>query len=211
MLRQVWRVVGKRKTRRRLTERRSWRGANESSPRFWPEDRVTVRGVIRETVGWLRALRPVILLGVLIVVGWPAMDPALVEPVGPLASGPEKVSERFAVCGRGSSFACVVDGDTFRLGSRSIRIIGIDAPEAKARCPEEAALAEAATAGLRQLLNAGPFEMVGWAHNDRDRYGRELRALRRTAIDGGDVSLAAQMRENGLARRYFGGLRGGWC
>lgn len=172
---------------------------------------VTIRGLARETIGWLRALRPVILLAVLIVVGWPAMDPALIEPVGPLATGPEKVSERFTVCGRGSSFACVVDGDTFRLGTRRIRIIGIDAPEAKARCPEEAALAEAATAELQQMLNAGPFEMVGWAHNDQDRYGRELRALSRPAVDGGEVSLAAQMRENGHARRYFGGLRGGWC
>ena len=44
---------------------------------------------------------------------------------------------------------------------------------------EEAVKAEAATAELQRLLNHGPFEMVGRIDDMKDRYGRDLRALRR--------------------------------
>ena len=78
----------------------------------------------------------------------------------------------------GARHACVIDGDTFKLGERKVRIIGIDAPETHpARCAEEARLGEAATAKLQQLLNQGPFEMVAPIYRDmHDRYGRDLRA-----------------------------------
>ena len=79
------------------------------------------------------------------------------------------------------------------------------------QCPAEARLAEAATVRLQQLLNAGAFEMVGRIDEPTDRYGRELKTLRRRMADGSYASIAAQMREEGHARRYMGGLRGGWC
>src|SRR5205085_978015 len=94
----------------------------------WPEDRVTARGVARETGQWLGTLRPLILAGILLSI-WPAMDPALVEPPSFLSSGPERVSAAFTRCGLGRGYACVIDGDTFKLGERKVRIIGIDAPE----------------------------------------------------------------------------------
>ena len=72
-------------------------------------------------------------------------------------------------------------------------------------------MAEAATAGLQRLLNQGPFEMVGRIDGMTDRYGRDLRAVRRTLPDGTVQSIAGEMRSSGLARRYLGGLRGGWC
>lgn len=136
----------------------------------------------------------------------------LVEPVGLLATEPEQVAANFTQCGKGNSFACVVDGDTFRLGPRRIRIIGIDAPETHPPgCAEEARLGAEATAKLRVLLNQGPFTMVGSVTRNRDRYERELRAIQRTGANGATVSIAAQMRDAGLARRYMGGFRLGWC
>lgn len=109
---------------------------------YWrnPDDIVTLRGVARETVGWLGRLRPFILGAILLTI-WPAMDPALIEPPAFLATEPEEVNEQFTRCGPGRGHACVIDGDTFKLGDRKIRIIGIDTPEVDAQCPEEALLA----------------------------------------------------------------------
>jgi len=171
---------------------------------------VTLRGIVRETRGWLVIIRPFVLLAILISI-WIGYDPALVEPPDLLSTEPERVSETFTRCGRGRGHACVIDGDTFKLGERKVRVIGIDTAEVDAGCPEEARLAEAATAKLQELLNQGPFEMVAPVYGEVDRYGRDLRALRRTLPDGSTQSVAEEMRESGLARRYLGGFRMGWC
>lgn len=106
---------------------------------------------------------------------------------------------------------CVVDGDTFRLGQRRIRVVGIDTAEVDARCPAEAEQAEASTEALLEWLNRGPFELTGRLDDPTDRYGRELGIVRRRAGDGSAEGLAEWMRGEGGARRYSGGLRGGWC
>ena len=156
-------------------------------------------------------LRPFVLFAILCG-SWISLDPALVDPVGLLATGPERVDENFTRCGRGRGHACVIDGDTIKLGQRKIRVIGIDAPEVtQPQCPAEAAKAEQATAKLQALLNQGPFEMVGSITRDKDRYGRDLRALNRTSPDGTTTSIAEEMREAGLANRYLGGVKLGWC
>jgi endonuclease YncB( thermonuclease family) len=86
----------------------------------------------------LSAARPFLLLAILLA-AWVVMDPALVEPPTLLAGDPEHVSETFTRCGPGRGHACVIDGDTFKLGERKVRIIGIDAPETHPpRCAEEA-------------------------------------------------------------------------
>jgi endonuclease YncB( thermonuclease family) len=174
--------------------------------RFWPRE--------RRRTPWRRlafAARPFILVGAL-GVAWAGVDPALVEPPEWLAMQPERVSEQFSRCGPGRGHACVIDGDTFKLGERKVRVIGIDAPETHpARCPEEVRLGEEATAKLRELLNQGAFEMSGWAHNRRDRYGRDLMAITRLRPDGSTQSIAADMRTSGLAHRYLGGFKTGWC
>ena len=194
--------------RRRWTTPRDYGG-----PWSFPEkrDTVTVRGVVRETWQWLKVLRPFILLGILASLYVGAGDPALIEPPAFLSSEPETVDQQFTRCGPGRGHACVIDGDTFKLGERKVRIIGIDAPEVQAQCPEEARLAEAATAELQRLLNDGPFEMVAPIYRDHDRYGRDLRVVRRRLGDGSIQSVAAELRESGLARRYLGGFRSGWC
>ena len=175
----------------------------------WPEDRVTLRGVVRETIEWLAIFRPFI-LGAILLLAWPALDPALVEPVGFLSSDPERVNAQFTRCGLGRGHACVVDGDTFKLGQRKVRIIGIDTAEVDAQCPEEAAMAERATAELQRLLNQGPFMMVGRFAGSTDRYGRDLRAITRIRPDGTEQSIAEDMRSSGLAHRYLG-RKSSWC
>ncbi len=156
------------------------------------------------------AARPFVLAAILAGL-WPTLDPALVEPPAFLSAAPEQVAERFTRCGRGRSNACVVDGDTFKLGKRKIRIIGIDAPETHpANCPEEARLGEAATAELQRLLNQGPFVMTGRIDDMTDRYGRELRSITRKKPDGSIESIAEDMRASGLAHRYLG-RKTSWC
>ena len=172
--------------------------------------RVTARGLARDTVRWLGALRPVILGAILLSI-WPAMDPALIEPVGLLATEPERVTEKFTRCGRGRGHACVIDGDTIKLGQRKIRIIGIDAPEVShPQCAAEARKGEQATVKLMELLNEAPFEMTGRFDDTKDRYGRDLRALNRTNADGTSTSFAEEMRKSGLAHRYVG-MKSTWC
>ena len=195
--------------RRRWTRKSAYAG-----PRFWPDaNRVTLRGLVRDTIGWLVVLRPFILLGILVsIFAAPFADPALIDPPAFLSTEPETVHETFTRCGPGRGHACVIDGDTFKLGDRKIRIIGIDAPETHPpRCAEEARLGEAATAKLQELLNQGAFEMAGPSYGDKDRYGRDLRTLTRTAPDGAKQSIGADMRASGLAHRYLGGFKSGWC
>jgi len=135
----------------------------------------------------------------------------LLEPPAFLTASPERVDARFTRCGRGRGKACVVDGDTFKLGQRKIRIVGIDAPEThSAKCPDEARLGEAATAELMRLLNQGPFDMAGRIDDMSDRYGRDLRVVTRTQSDGTTQSIAEDMRASGLAHRYLG-RKSNWC
>jgi micrococcal nuclease len=104
----------------------------------------------------------------------------------------------------GVAFAnCVVDGDTFYLAGRKVRIADIDAPETHpSRCPTEAALGSRATSRLLTLLNAGPFELAG---HGRDRYGRDLRTVVRDGRSLGGILVA-----EGLARPWTG-HRLPWC
>ena len=172
--------------------------------RFWAQPR-------RSPLSRLVFVARPFLLAAILAATWIGLDPALVDPPALLSSEPERVSETFSRCGVGRSHACVIDGDTFKLGKRKVRIIGIDAPETHpARCPEEARLGELATTRLQDLLNQGPFEMVAPAYGDHDKYGRDLRTVQRKNPDGSYQSIASEMRESGLAHRYTG-FKTGWC
>lgn len=120
---------------------------------------------------------------------------------------PERVDEVFTLCGSGSSFACVSDGDSFRLGQRRIRIRGIDAPESgeKASCAAERGKAEAARNALLSWLNGGAFTMTVKPGDSRDQYGRELRILARD-----DDLVEAYMVGRGMAHAYRG-RKLSWC
>jgi micrococcal nuclease len=108
----------------------------------------------------------------------------------------------------------VLDGDTFEARVRiwpgmdvttKVRLRGIDAPEMHARCGDERAKALAARDALAQILNEGA---VGIAQVRQDKYGGRVDAEVSTASSA-DVS--AIMLSRGLARRYSGGRRAGWC
>lgn len=151
-------------------------------------------------------LRNFALLLALIAVG-ALLDPGIVSPFGPIAAPPERIGASFVRCGTpGNHPACVVDGDTFRLGSRRVRIVGIDAPElVSPKCDGERQLAGRAADRLTLLLNEAPFDMVAHRFRPRDRHGRDLRDLYRGDADMGDVLIA-----EGLAHRYWG-IKTGWC
>ncbi len=119
----------------------------------------------------------------------------------------ERVDTRFTLCGERGSQACVIDGDTFMIGRRKIRITGYNAPELNGECPAEIALAKQSRNGLRDWLNADPFQMSGGDDPPYDQYGRELRALKRA-----NEWLSDAMLEKKLAQESGWGFeRGGWC
>jgi endonuclease YncB( thermonuclease family) len=101
----------------------------------------------------------------------------------------------------------VIDGDTFAWHGMRVRIADIDAPETHPpRCAYEADLGARATARMRALLAAGPFELHPIPDGrDTDRYGRKLRIVTR-----GGRSLGDQLVGEGLARTWTG-RREPWC
>jgi micrococcal nuclease len=152
-----------------------------------------------------RDVRQLLWFAPLLLLGGALLDPSLIEPIGPLAAT-ERVSATFTPCGPGRGSACIIDGDTFKLGDRKIRITGIDAPELhEPRCPAEGALGQRAADRLLVLLNQGPFDMVAHRLQRQDRHGRDLMVIRR-----GDQSIGGQLIDEGLAHRYIGSKRG-WC
>ncbi|MDN3646608.1 hypothetical protein QWY75_10400 [Pontixanthobacter aestiaquae] len=140
----------------------------------------------------------VIAVASFLIWGWQSSDPAAEW---------QHVDTRFTVCGERSSAGCVIDGDTFMIGRRKIRISGFNAPELPGECPAETALAKQSRDGLRDWLNAGTFQMDGGDDPPYDQYGRELRELKR-----GEQLLSDVMLQKELAQETgWGFTRGGWC
>lgn len=153
-----------------------------------------------------RAVRNALILSVLVGL-------ALLSLPGlfPIDRERETVSEQFVRCGQGSSFACVVDGDSIRLGKRRIRVLGIDAPELRdPQCEDERRLAERSSDALLGWLNRGAFDLVRDARSDRDQYGRDLRRLVRADRDGREESAGDWLIDQGLAAPYLG-RKTAWC
>ena len=120
-------------------------------------------------------------------------------------SDDEVVNQQFAKCGLVRR-TCVVDGDTFWLAGRKIRVADIDTPEiGEPKCDAEYQLGMRATLRFTQLLNAGPFTLNKIGNRDTDRYGRELRVVMRNGRSIGD-----QLVAEGLARTWTG-RREPWC
>lgn len=164
--------------------------------------------------GWRDAfvsLRPWLLLIGFVTMAYIFTLPGAFSAPGWLSSEPQVIEGRFTRCGRGRGYYCVVDGDTFKLGDTSVRVVGIDTAEKDAECPAEAVQAEASTKALQGWLNRGPFRMTHRLDEPIDRYGRSLRTVYRLRPDGSEGRLADFMRDEGGARGYWGGGRGGWC
>lgn len=112
----------------------------------------------------------------------------------------------FTMCGQPPHSNCVIDGDTFYMGSQSIRIADIDTPETRPpRCAYEAELGKRATDRMLELLNAGRFTLQPADDRDEDRYGRKLRI-----VSLNDDSLGGILVSEGLVREWTG-RRQPWC
>jgi micrococcal nuclease len=110
----------------------------------------------------------------------------------------------------------IKDGDTLTvtlpglpapLNPVAVRVRSVDTPESggRAKCASERKLAERATHFTRQVIaRAGRIEFaaVSW-----DKYGGRIDAD--VWVDG--RLLSEQLIAAGLARRYDGGKRRGWC
>jgi endonuclease YncB( thermonuclease family) len=166
---------------------------------------------------WRRAFaefRPILLLIALITVVVIVGDPGAWEPPAWLQTEPQKIAGSFTRCGPGRGYYCVIDGDTFKMGEQSVRVVGIDTAEAgeHARCAREASQAEASTAALQHWLNRASFRLTARIDEPIDRYGRSLRIVKRLNPDGSEDRLADYMVAEGGAHRYWGhGWRGRWC
>ena len=70
---------------------------------------------------------------------------------------PGALSAGFTMCARPPHSDCVIDGDTFYLGSQAIRIADIDTPETHPpRCEYEAELGERATRAVEGVGGGSP-------------------------------------------------------
>lgn len=156
---------------------------------------------------WLGAAMLIAAMG-LIAQYWPGRVAPATMPTGPA----EVIAGPFVRCGKGRAAGCVPDGDTLIIGTRKIRIIGIDAPELHpSRCPAEAEKGEAAAQSLLALVNQGPFTLAGPTPVVRDEYGRELRHLLRARPDGSVQSIADDLVTTRTVRPYLHGSRDPWC
>lgn len=94
--------------------------------------------------------------------------------------------------------ARVIDGDTLAIGARTIRLFGIDAPEAGQFCKTGAGeswpCGKAATARLAALVARGALRCAG---EDEDRYGRLL-----AVCHGQGREVNATLVAEGLAEAY---------
>jgi endonuclease YncB( thermonuclease family) len=111
----------------------------------------------------------------------------------------------------------VIDGDTIEIEARflppelkqklSIRVLGVDTPEKghRAQCPQEAALAERASAYTKSLIASGQpveIDIKSW-----DKYGGRILG----AVRVGGQDLASGLIANGLGRPYYGEKKSSWC
>ena len=98
------------------------------------------------------------------------------------------------------------DGDTFVCQSGEVvRLVDIDAPELRSRCPAERALAIRARNRLAELVRGGvTLYRLG---RDRDRWNRALRVVVRVRDNR---SLGDILVSEGLPRTWTG-RRQPWC
>lgn len=108
----------------------------------------------------------------------------------------------------------IYDADTFRvnikgypavIGERmSIRVLGVDAPEIRGKCPKEKKLARLAKQFTVKHLRAAKVITLHGVMR-----GKYFRLLAYVDMDGEDLSTL--LIRSGHARPYDGGKRRGWC
>jgi len=111
----------------------------------------------------------------------------------------------------------VIDGDTVAFQAPflppplkqelSIRVFGVDTPEKgfRAKCPEEDARGQAASAFTKKMVEQSTTRQV--VLMDWDKYGG--RVLGDVLLDGQSLRMA--LIQNGYAREYYGEAKQSWC
>ena len=113
-----------------------------------------------------------------------------------------------AVFALGAEVACVpqerisgrveiTDGDSFEIGSTSIRLFGIDAPEGRQSCTRDGRDWACGTEAARTLRGLIGDRSVTCTQRDVDDYGRIVAVCR-----SGSTDLAAEMARSGFATAY---------
>jgi endonuclease YncB( thermonuclease family) len=113
-----------------------------------------------------------------------------------------------AVLALGTEVACVpqerisgrveiTDGDSFEIGSTSIRLYGIDAPEGRQSCTRDGRDWACGTEAARKLRSLTGDRTVTCTQRDVDNYGRMVAVCR-----SGSTDLAAEMARAGFATAY---------
>lgn len=78
----------------------------------------------------------------------------------------------------------IVDGDTLRLGDRTLRLYGVDAPERGQRCADaEGGSFDCGAAAAEQLARLVGGRSVVCRVHGRDRYGRGLGVCRAAGVE----------------------------
>ena len=155
-----------------------------------------------------------VLAGATILPGMPgrAGSPGT-DPDGTVTTMPPR-EQAFAAGAYGAEVLRVLDGDTFEARVRvwpgidittRVRLRGIDAPEMRARCPQERTKAEAARDALAAMLAQGDVRV---SRVGLDKYGGRIDA---DAATRQTPDVSAAMLAKGLARPYGGGRRESWC
>jgi len=96
-----------------------------------------------------------------------------------------------------SGRAEITDGDSFEIGSTSIRLYGIDAPEGRQPCTRDGRDWACGNEAARKLRSLTGDRTVTCTQRDVDDYGRIVAVCR-----SGGVDLAAEMARSGFATAY---------
>ncbi|WP_237217031.1 thermonuclease family protein, partial [Falsiroseomonas oryziterrae] len=96
-----------------------------------------------------------------------------------------------------SGAARVVDGDTLVLAGTTIRLHGVDAPEARQRCERGGAPWDCGAAATAELQRLTEGQVVRCATLGQDRFDRLL-----GRCEAGEEDLAAALVRQGLAVAY---------
>jgi endonuclease YncB( thermonuclease family) len=96
--------------------------------------------------------------------------------------------------------ATVIDGDGLRVGDRTIRLFGIDAPEGRQTCRRNGAEWACGDAASRKLREVVGGRIVTCERKDMDSYGRIVAVCRAGGVDVSDAMVRSGMA---LAYRRF--------
>jgi len=96
-----------------------------------------------------------------------------------------------------SGRARIVDGDSLAIGTASIRLFGVDAPEGRQTCGRDGVSWRCGEAARDELARLVGDNAVTCERRDTDRYGRTV-----AVCTSGGVDLSAELARAGLALAY---------